>query len=282
MSLGRSMSSNLAPLLLRLAVGVLFLHAGWGKVLVKMEYQPEQLAVLANMGFGGAKDAALGGGGPVEARPLDEAKPADDPADALPEPQSRTANGGHIVLARQKSAPAEAAPAPTMTITARVYRATDFEQPVKLLMLHNVGLALHDAAHPEDGKRALLPKAMVERPWGWSLSWAAALTEFVGGIFLIVGFLTRLSAFGIAVVMGMALWLTSIGPNLGASGAFLGILPAVGFMGEWNMWLQQFTLFCAAMAIFLIGPGAVSIDGFVFGRRKRGGAAEEADEEDEE
>ncbi|MBL0922172.1 MAG: DoxX family protein [Phycisphaerales bacterium] len=275
MGFRHSMALNFSPLLLRVALGVTFFYAGWGKMLEKSEFAPEQLAVLANMGFGAAKDAAAGSPAPVEAAPLERAPERADPQDELPEP-GRVENpaersGGRAVLVRQAT-----------TTSARVYRASDFDKPAELSRTHFIGLALHSAANPADGKRRLLPKALAERPWGWALSHGAAITEFVGGILIFIGLMTRLAALGLTVVMGMAIWLTTIGPSLGASGAFLGVLPPVGAFQstEWQTWLLQLALFCSAAAVLFSGPGAISLDGVILGRRASGGADAEDEEEE--
>lgn len=294
MGFRHSMALNFSPLLLRVALGVTFFYAGWGKVFEKSEFAPEQVAVLANMGFGKAKSAALGGAGPVEAAPLDSAPAKPEPADALPEP-GRVSNpversSGRVVLARQDHAgeqgAGEALNAATQSSSApaapsRLYRASDFAGPVMLSRTHFIGLAMHGAAYPADGGRQLLPTALVNRPWGWALSHGASLTELVGGALILIGLLTRLSALGLAVVMGMAIWLTTVGPSLGASGAFLGVLPAVGRFDSdaWQTWLLQLILFCAALAVFFSGPGAVSVDRLLMGRR---GGEDGGDDEGEE
>lgn len=277
MGFRHSLALNVAPLLLRVALGVTFIYAGWGKMFEKSEFAPEQLAILANMGFGGAKDAAIGRSGPVEAAPLDTAPEKAEPGEALPEPERSGAlpHGGRVTLVRQ-----DGAPAPT---PAPLYRAADFEKPAMLSRTHFIGLALHSAANPADGGRRLLPAGLVNRPWGKALAHGASITEFVGGILILIGLLSRLAAMGLAVVMGMAIWLTTIGPSLGAPKALLGFLPPLGdFQSDaWFSFTLQLCLFCAALAVFFSGPGSVSFDGLLLGRRRGGGGAEDDAEDDE-
>ncbi|MDQ2900520.1 MAG: DoxX family protein [Acidobacteriota bacterium] len=81
-----------------------------------------------------------------------------------------------------------------------------------------------------------------------------ALAEFLGGLALILGFLTRFAAFALAVDMAVAVvqvhW---------RNGFFL---PA-GF--EYAL-----TLFAANLALLLTGAGALSVDSRLFQRKKRG------------
>lgn len=81
------------------------------------------------------------------------------------------------------------------------------------------------------------------------LFYAAAFTEFLGGIALAAGILTRLAAFGIVVVMTVA-----ITKAHAKNGFFLGSPKGQGF---------EFNLALIAMAILLIltGPGRFAVLG---------------------
>src|SRR5438067_8670678 len=52
------------------------------------------------------------------------------------------------------------------------------------------------------------------------LAWAAALTEFLGGVFCFAGIATRLAAAGIAVVMGVAVWKVHFAHGFAAKGGY--------------------------------------------------------------
>lgn len=83
---------------------------------------------------------------------------------------------------------------------------------------------------------------------------AVALVELLGGLALIVGLLTRLAALGLAITMLGAIVLVHL-----AGGFFLpnGVEFAL-------------TLFGAAAALALAGPGALSLDAVLARRRARG------------
>ncbi len=85
--------------------------------------------------------------------------------------------------------------------------------------------------------------------WGWPVpvfwAWAAGLSEFIGGILIVLGLYTRWAAGAVAVVMAVALW--QVHPGLPWD-------PEVG--GE-----LAFLYLAAALTFLLAGPGSISVDG---------------------
>jgi putative oxidoreductase len=71
-------------------------------------------------------------------------------------------------------------------------------------------------------------------------AWAAALSEFLGGIFLVLGFLTRISSFFIACTMLTAiLGVHALDPYARKELAFMYLFVALAFMligaGDWSV-----------------------------------------------
>lgn len=269
MAFRRSLADNLAPLLLRVALGATFIWAGWPKIAVKDPFPPEQAALLANLGVGRVQAAAVG---------ASEGAPPTSTTPALPDPSSEAPVAPRVVLAQQNPAP------------ARVYTASDFAGPVELPRLYHVAVMLESAANAD---KPLWPKGLAGR--GWSVGWAHAVawTEFLAGVFVLVGLFTPLAGLSIACVMGVAMWLTQIGPaTVGGGPSMLGFLPplnnfAYDPMG-WDMLLRQFVLFAIALSLLFTGAGALSVDRWIFGKPgspRRADASynsEDADDEDED
>lgn len=75
-------------------------------------------------------------------------------------------------------------------------------------------------------------------------AWAAGASEFVGGIFLAAGFMTRPAAFFVAITMLVAAFLQH------AADPFRGKEKALLFL-------------CVAIFYFFVGAGRYSVDGFI-------------------
>lgn len=89
------------------------------------------------------------------------------------------------------------------------------------------------------------------------MAYVAAYTELLGGIAVIAGLLTRLSALGITCVMIVAIWKVH-GPN----GLFLNIMcePNKGHGFEFAL-----ALLGMALCLVFTGAGKISLDGFIRG-----------------
>ena len=86
---------------------------------------------------------------------------------------------------------------------------------------------------------------------------AAAASEFGGGIALIVGLLTPLACLAIAGVMVTAISTV----HLKYGHAF------VGKPGD-PSWELAAVYLCIVLAVLLLGPGKLSLDGLIFGRSR--------------
>ena len=114
---------------------------------------------------------------------------------------------------------------------------------------------------------------------GWGdyspyLAWLMALTEFAGGILLLVGFLSRVWGLGLAIGMGVAIYLTTWGSYIDA-GPFI-VAQGENNFALFNQTFTQLGLGLLALGIFLTGPGPLSLDRLVFGRRGGGRRAADA------
>ncbi len=272
----RSMTANFCPLLLRVALGVTFLWAGYPKVFVKDALPPEKVAQLANLGVKRAQDAAVGA---TATPPATKDAAPSTPEGALPDPSSGLTAEPRVTFV-QNTPPA-----------ARVYTAADFAADVEFARLYQVALMLEDRAA---GDKPIWPKALSGEPWSIRLAHAVAWTELLAGLFILVGLFTPLSAFAIACVMGTAMWLTQIGPaTLGGGQSMLGFLPPLkNFEYDpfgWQTFVFQLSLFAMAVSLMFSGAGSLSFDRFIFGARnpdgssKRGRASyNSGDDEDED
>lgn len=95
-------------------------------------------------------------------------------------------------------------------------------------------------------------------PWLQAL---AAFSEFGGGIAILIGLLTQLAALGIACVMLFAIFRVHI--PMGD--------PFVGQGG--SSWELAAVYLAIMIALVLRGPGSVSLDALLFGRRKDSGGS---------
>ncbi len=123
-----------------------------------------------------------------------------------------------------------------------------------LLLRFVVGLAL---AYHGWGK--------IQTPMAWMgpdapvpgfLQFLAALSEFGGGIALILGLVTRLGSLGISITMAVAVYMHMI----------LRQDPFVNLEGGASYELAA-TFFAAAILFLLVGPGKFSLDAKIFGSR---------------
>ncbi|MAD18608.1 MAG: hypothetical protein CMJ52_00070 [Planctomycetaceae bacterium] len=137
------------------------------------------------------------------------------------------------------------------------------EAPLKARKLYGVAVLLHDH----------------QLPYPVAQAWLAAITELVGGGFLLIGFFSRIWAVGLSTAMGFAFALTT--------------LPILKTVGPLDLEVATFTKAAAQVALFTLslgivftGPGGLSIDQAVFGgggRRetKKGGVGSIDSAEDE-
>jgi len=141
---------------------------------------------------------------------------------------------------------------------------------LSLRRVQGLALGIKGAATPDDSGRSLLPTAFGKGSTPVMIAWAIALTEVVGGIFVLLGFLTRLAGLALAGVMGGALWMAGgIGTAVVFGPAVLGFLPdhpafSMAF-DHWKEPLWQLSILMAALGVVFSGAGFLSLDRLVFG-----------------
>ncbi|MCC6661926.1 MAG: DoxX family protein [Phycisphaerales bacterium] len=167
-----------------------------------------------------------------------------------------------------------AAPPAGGNAAGAVYTAADFPSPVDVRRVMGLALMLHGAANPvaqEGGAptRRIWPKFLAGGRSPVILAWMVALTELLGGSFVLIGLATRLWALGLMGVMVGAMWLAEIGPAVQSGKVgFLGVLPDHPTFGqEWMFLLLQFSMFMTALTLALAGPGAAALDNLLFRRK---------------
>lgn len=249
---------SIAPFLLRIVVGIVFVWAGLAKVMDKFEVKGEEAAKLANMGVYIDTPAP-----PTTPTTPSTSEPSTTTPTETPKPSASRAPGMHLVLFNTVPAP------------GKQYTAENFPDPVKVMSLYRLVLQLDSLANAPDPKDAngnpsfrLWPQALGKGIWPLAAAWACAVAEVGCGTFLLVGLLVRLSSFVLLFNMLVAAWLTVIGPAIQSGNTRLGFLPnypVFGGGGEWTIFLIQFILIGALANLLFAGAGGLSVDRALFG-----------------
>lgn len=103
----------------------------------------------------------------------------------------------------------------------------------------------------------------IQNPFGWMgpdasipgvFQALASLAEFGGGLAWILGLLNPLASLGIACTMVVAVW-------------FHAVLRGDPFVGQGGSYEPAAVYLCVALVLIAAGPGRVSLDRVIFGRR---------------
>ena len=146
--------------------------------------------------------------------------------------------------------------------------------PLALRLGLGVGFMLHGWDKFHGLLNGQVPGATAEMFWPKTLGWMIGTTEFVGGLCLIVGLLTRFWAAGMVIGMGVAI--TRPGNWESCKEVFTNIGCAVSnlFQGQWDAlqdcldnacgnvfgMINPWVFGMVALGLFLLGPGCWSID----------------------
>ena len=261
----KSCSPCCAPLFLRLALGVIFIWGGVTKVATTMPVKGEDAATLANMGVVTPP--------PKPTTSVTPGAPRTTGSSAAPNPHGSLPNPGEPIAGTESTTPAFALVGGGGKL---IYTAEDFPEPVEVKTLYMIALMLkHDASGLDaEGRpvKAIWPAFLAadRLPVYWA--WACAATEVLGELFVLLGFLTRFWALGLACVMGTALWLTMIGPAIASGNAMYGFLPNHPFTDpnpwpdhmSWQTFQLQFVMLMVSLAVMGIGPGRMAVDRVLF------------------
>ncbi len=259
------MALGLTPLLLRLALAATFVWAGYGDLFRNRKFSPQDAAVLAELGVITPRT-----GGVVDPEGLDES----DPAMSEDEDNQVSAWGDDFELVLVQDDPVEdeiesaadvadevdEADEPA-SVVARNFSAADFPNGAEALGKHRIAIRIYNSVFPESGN-ARLPASFASGHWPTTLGTTAGVVEFIGGLFLLLGLLTRLSALLLAGTQAAALWMTYIAPNAigSASDSFMWVLPHLDYVdsvsrGTWETMMWRFMLLMACFALFVSRPG---------------------------
>lgn len=274
MTFGQKLATHIAPIFLRLALGVVFLWAGLGK-LIPEDYQvtPQNARALVDMGAVEASRVQGYLGADPDADQLEEDAGQPPPGDTGPDEAGDGDAGGDPEEGGGGSASLDHA-----IVLAQDADADDDLPELKRLFGVAVMVSQASRSTTDDAgnvRKGLLPGFMGRGETPKYLGWATAITEVFAGGFLIIGFMVRLCGLAVACIMAMALWITQIGPaTVGTVDSVLGFIPAPGkghtyFDAEVYTTLGwQLTLFAAGLTLLFSGAGTLSLDRILFGSSK--------------
>lgn len=298
MRLRDQIALTLPSLFLRIILGITFLWAGTGKLVGTYEVSGDDAARLANVGIIPiAISPIVPEGVPTETLPDPEsttpnqsAEPSEhesdqsmipDGTDQIDEAFENVEEALEGLQQRLEDAPTTIEPPVNnpsfdlhpMQYSAKVYSAADFPETMQVQRLYSISLMISKASNPGLTQDSLpidpiVPAMMGTGVWPKVLAWAAAITELVAGIFLILGLFTRISALSILSVMLVAMWMTHFGPAVVQSNdAILGFIPnkaEVWAPMSYMALFWQLSIAAMAGAVFFLGSGAIGIDRLLF------------------
>jgi uncharacterized membrane protein YphA (DoxX/SURF4 family) len=241
-------ATNILPLLARLVLCLAFLPQGWNNLMRDVEYTGPDARRLRELGVRGItdpdpakSDVALGA---VRGWPAGPWQAPQEPAGKEPAATQEPGAEGPA----EAEPTATAAPAPAAPKEPRPARASAFA-PLTQRGLYTLSL--------------LIDRASI--PFPVEVAWGAAAVQLVGGACALLGMFTRIWGLLMSVMLAGLFVMTAL-PGLKASGPFS--------MGAdlSNLVFAQLGLFVLSLGLFLIGPGAMSLDRAIFRRSRRPGA----------
>jgi uncharacterized membrane protein YphA (DoxX/SURF4 family) len=254
MSFSQFAGTTIVPTLSRIVLALAFISVGHNKLFTHAEFDATQAATLQSLGvtvtpveadavsFGDTRIQRALFQSSQQPPETGTAAPSGGPAASPPD----STEPPHIDATDLEDAADEA-----VDDAAGVEPAVDALPPgtYTARSLYNVALYVKDAGLPQPVYGA----------------WIAALTEFVGGILLLLGLLSRVWGLGLAFAMGVAFYtVTTLKLEVFSAlpWEFSQNIPA------FNTMYSQLGLGVLALGICLTGPGPLSLDRLFFNRRK--------------
>jgi uncharacterized membrane protein YphA (DoxX/SURF4 family) len=281
MSFTRKAAFGYVPLLSRVVLAAAFIPAGWDKIMAEpVTYTGADAALLRQMGVEDApavltqQPVYQDGAGPGRFRDRVRPRPAPPPSDAAAdedaEQDEAIESGEEDILDEEEIATEEMEPEPEAAPEPAPEPEPEPEvapepEPEPEPLVEPVPVAPDEPQEPPLQARRLYGVALALArggPWPMHLhpewmAWAAAGTELVGGVLILVGLLSRVWGAGLAITMGFAFYLTSFA-DVSALGP-LNLPPDV-----FNRAFTQIALFTMALGVTMTGGGRLSLDGMFF------------------
>lgn len=238
-------ATNILPLLARIVLCLAFLPQGWNNLMRDVEYTGKDAQRLRELGVRGVTDpdpkqadVALGAVRGMGEWAQDEQSKSPAGGEPAPAPAAKPAPAA-------AAAPEPAAtPAPATAATPAAPAPSPSRRPLAPLTQRGLyTLAL------------LLDRA--ELPFAVEIAWAAAGVQLLGGACALLGMFTRVWGFLMSVMLA-ALFLITALPGIRASGLFSMTAE------QQNLVFAQLGLLVMSLGLFLIGPGAMSLDRAIF------------------
>ena len=228
-------ATNILPLLARLVLCFAFLPQGWNNLMRDVEFTAYDAQRLRELGVRGITDP--------------DPRKADVALGALRGWEAQAERAGDAA-----GAPPESATPPTATTASPEGAAAPAAAPAPV------------ATTAPLTQRGLYTLALVadraRLPFPTETAWAVAGVQLVGGACILLGLFSRVWGLLFGVILA-GLFVTTSLPALKASGPFA--LP----VQAQNLVLAQLGLFVLTLGIFLVGPGALSLDRAIFRTRRR-------------
>jgi uncharacterized membrane protein YphA (DoxX/SURF4 family) len=238
----------IAPLFLRLTIGITLLWTGMG--LVSATFSPTSSELEALRAMKAVREQSPASDGPITPAPtqqpqIDTSKP--DPTG--PEP------GGTppALLALQSQLP-QAGPVP------RVYR----------IALQSMRVATPEST-PNSQPPSLWPAFAVVGEWPKFIAWSVAVGSVVAGSMFIAGLFVRLCGFAGALLIGVPFWLFLIAPAIQSDTVRYGFIPGGGM---WDLdaagqlvhmpFMWNVLQIGACLTLLFSGAGYLSLDRALF------------------